>query len=68
MICIWITKRREHIPVQAMERSHIESTLAMIKSGRMAAGRTACNGFTNAQWVQIFEAELQRRNRQGMLT
>lgn len=60
MIAIWITRDRRQIPVGAMERSHILSTMALLREGKCWR---RCNGLSRSEWLLVFAAELTRRDR-----
>lgn len=65
---VWVTRDKRRLYPTQMTSSHIHNTIAMIKSGRMAAaGRIKCSGFTNDEWVRILQTELVRRARLGVL-
>lgn len=52
----WIDRTLQKHQVEGMDDDHIRNIVAMIESGRMK--RAACSGLTNAQWVDVFRAEL----------
>jgi hypothetical protein len=61
MIATWTNARRENVLVGSMGSEHIRNCIRAIRRGRIR--RSSCNGFTNAEWILIFQTELVRRNR-----
>lgn len=64
MIAIWTTDKAGDIALGAMSTKHILNAIGYLQSGRM--GRNGCNGFTNAEWVTLFQVELLRRQRMAL--
>ena len=61
MIVEWIQDSGEAIYLGAMSSPHIVNCIKYIQSGKMR--RPSCSGFSNAEWIQIFKVELNRRYR-----
>lgn len=62
----WIKADGSAIPLGAMSTDHIIAAKNYIivgtgRHGRML--RNGCSGFTNAEWIRLFNAELTRRSR-----
>ncbi len=62
----WICDDGTAISLVRMSTAHILNARAYLLTGTGPYGsmlRTECSGFTNAQWVRLFEAEILRRLR-----
>jgi hypothetical protein len=62
----WICDDGTAISLIRMSTAHILNARAYLLSGTGPHGpmlRNECSGFTNAQWVRLFEAEILRRLR-----
>jgi hypothetical protein len=62
----WICADGEAICLSAMSRAHILNARAYLLTGNGPHGpmlRQGCSGFTNAEWVLLFEVELWKRAR-----
>ena len=62
----WICDDGTAIALVQMSTAHILSARTYLLSGTGPYGpmlRTECSGFTNAEWVRLFEAEILRRLR-----
>lgn len=61
MVATWRTGNGRHLPVGFMSDDHITRCIWAIRKGE--AWENGCNGFSNSEWILIFQAELIRRNR-----
>lgn len=61
MQATWTTGYRKNFLVGAMSNDHIHKCIWAIKKG--TAWRDGCNGFSNQEWLMIFNTEIVRRNR-----
>lgn len=62
----WICDDGTAISLVRMSTAHILNARAYLLAGTGPHGpmlRNECSGFTNAQWVRLFEAEILRRLR-----
>jgi hypothetical protein len=54
-----------------METRHIHNCMGVIRRGYDAQGRryarAGCDGFSNGEWLLLFEAELKKRSRNGTI-
>jgi len=54
------------VSLSRMSSSHIHNARTYLLSGTGPHGpmlRTGCSGFTNSEWVKMFEVELLKRSR-----
>jgi hypothetical protein len=66
----WVTYNQDHIPLAQMTTPHIMNAMRYLVRGTGEYGpmiRGGCSGFTNAEWLLLFRAELLRRSRAGGL-
>ncbi len=62
----WICNDGTAICLSAMSTSHIQDAWAYLRTGTGPYGpmlRWECSGFTNAEWLLLFETELLMRSR-----
>lgn len=62
----WIKADGSAIPLGAMSTDHIVAAKNYIIVGTGRYGRMlrdGCSGFTNMEWIRLFNAELTRRSR-----
>jgi hypothetical protein len=57
----WVTAKGQRIPIGAMETSHIQNTIAMLREGRRLR-RFPYHGFSRHEWILILSSELVRRS------
>jgi hypothetical protein len=64
----WVTASGEEIALALMPSDHIRNAANYLRVGTGEYGpmlRPGCSGFTNAEWLHLFSAELARRSRFG---
>jgi hypothetical protein len=62
----WVTACGDEIPLACMTADHIQNAMSYLHAGTGEFGpmvRSGCSGFSNAEWMRLFTAELGRRNR-----
>lgn len=62
----WICNDGTAISLLQMSTAHILNARAYLLTGTGPYGpmlRTECSGFTNAEWIRLFEVEILRRLR-----
>jgi hypothetical protein len=62
----WVKADGSSIPLGMMSPAHIVNAKNYIIRGSGEHGlmlRSGCSGFTNTEWIRLFNAELTRRSR-----
>ena len=63
MEVFWRTADGRELNIGSMSLDHIRNCIWAIENGQ--AWLDGCNGFTNPEWLLIFQSELARRSRRA---
>jgi hypothetical protein len=61
---LWICSDSTAVRLSEMSTAHVRNALLYLQAGTGEYGpmlRPGCSGFTNSEWLRLFEAELRRR-------
>lgn len=65
---VWVCANGTSVRLVSMSTAHILNARTYLISGDGPYGpmlRAGCSGFTNREWIRLFETELLRRSRVG---